>query len=122
MAMGLGRAFAIRLPEIGAQHIVDHIAEAADDAVVVQAGHIAQRRLDRFAAISAPLASVAVRSGSRRAWNSSTSSGRDIRIARQRLLHIVLAEGDRGLAQEFRHRAQDRDIAPGQARARSPAG
>ena len=40
---------------------------------------------------------------------------RDIRIAVQRLLHIVLAEGNGGLAQEFRHRAQDGDIAPGQA-------
>ena len=34
------------LEEVGAQHRVDHILEAADDAVVVQRGHIAQRRGD----------------------------------------------------------------------------
>ena len=32
---------------VGAQDIGDHIAEAADDAVIVQAGHIGERGLDR---------------------------------------------------------------------------
>ncbi len=39
----------------------------------------------------------------------------DIGIARERLLHVILAEGEAGLAQEFGGRAQDGDVAPGQA-------
>ncbi len=41
-----GIAVCIALPEIGPQHRVDHILEAADDAVVIQRRHVTQRRGD----------------------------------------------------------------------------
>ena len=99
-----------RLPEIGAQDIFNHVAEAAQDAVIIQAGHIAQRRFDSrgnlAGRILAAILGVAARD------EQSNQQRRNVRIAVQRLLHIVLAEGNGGLAQEFRHGAQNGDGAP----------
>ena len=46
----------------------------------------------------------------------------DLRIAGQRLLHIVLAEGKGGLAQEFRHQLSGSRHRANRAPRRSPAG
>ena len=52
--------------------------------------------------------------GSKRARKRSTSQPGDRRIGAERALHVVLAEGDAGLAQVLGVGAQDRDLAPGE--------
>src|SRR6185437_1381543 len=89
----------------------------ADDAVVVEALHVVERAVDALCDGSdgrrALLAARRIVPGVKQPYEQS----REIGIARQRLLDIVLAEGEPRLAQEFRDGAQDRDVAPGEARA-----
>ena len=71
--IGFGPPLRIRLIVIGAQHILDHIAEAADDAVVVQAGHIAKRGFDPLLQPRRVRRASAPRPVTSRAWNRSAS-------------------------------------------------
>ena len=93
--------------------LADDIAQAADDAVVVEARNVVERFLDlglRQADAGFALFGVGrIVSGVKQLDQKL----RNIGISRQRLLHVLLAELDRGLAQIFRRRAQDRHIAPG---------
>ncbi len=116
--VGFGAAVLVRLIEIRAQHAGDDVAQAADDAVVVQALHVGERGFDLLLQNLAAAAAV----GRAARMEQRDQQPGDVGIAGQRLLHIVLAELDGGLAQELRGRAQNRDIAPIRDRRRSPAG
>ena len=92
--------------------------QAADDAVVVEAGHVVERGFDaRMDVLDIGVAGLVRERGIVKRVEQIDDQGGDVRIAGQRLLHIVLAEGEARLAQELRHGAQDRDVAPGQPRA-----
>ena len=112
--IGFGIAVLVRLEEIRAQGAVEDVAQAADDAVVVEDRHVVQRcidaRMDRFGGLFAALLFGIVADG-----EEFDQEIGDVRIPEQRRLDIVLAEIESGLAQIFRRRAQDRHVAPRQA-------
>ena len=82
----------------GAQDIQDHVAEAANDAIVVQTGHFGQRRLDRLRQFFR--LGVRVRFGIEPGMEQSGEKAGNLGIAGERLLHMVLAEREGGLAQD----------------------
>ncbi len=83
--------------------------------VVVEALHVAHRGVDALGDRRRFRLAV-LRRGIVPRMEQRDQQAREIGIARQRLLDIVLAEGEAGLAQEFRDGAQDRHVAPGKAR------
>ncbi len=103
------------LVEIRAQHIDDDVAQATDDAVVVQALHVVERAVDaqrdRLGVMLEMLGALRIV----QYVELFDQQPGEIGIARQCLLDIVLAEGETSLAQEFRERAQERHVPPGEA-------
>ena len=96
------------------QHRHDHAQEAPDDSVLVEAGDRIESRLDL--ADEAPDLGLRVR-GLRRfeaAVKQLDEQARELRVARDGLLHVRLAEHPARLAQVLGDRAQQRDLAPGQ--------
>src|SRR5262249_28583545 len=100
------------LEEIGAQRRLDDVEVTAQDAVLVEVGDAVEAALnlrdDRGGALGDATLVGRVEEGAEKLHQQAS----DRRVARQRLLHIRLAEGDAGLAQILAVGTQDRDLAP----------
>src|SRR5262249_35492284 len=87
------------LEEIGAQRRLDDVEVAAQDAVLVEVGAPVEAALDLRDDRGSPLIRTLLVGRIEQGAEQLDQHAGDRRVARQRLLHIGLAEGDGGLAQ-----------------------
>ena len=105
------------LEEIRAQHRVDEIEEARQDAVIVEARDLFHLLRDEGARRRLGLrAGLFLEVGIEARIEQGDERGGDERLALQRLRHVVLRVADRRLLQIAGERPHQRGVAPGEAR------
>jgi hypothetical protein len=110
-----------RLEEVGAQRRQDDVEEAPDDPVLVEVADFVQRLVHGLDQLVPACLPVAVELRVEAHPEQLRDMLGDRAVERQRLLHIVLAEGDRGLAQILRIGAQHHHVAPAEPGAQHQA-
>ena len=108
----------VELVEVGADRRADRIHEMPNDAILVEALHLGQRRLDLGGdRVFLSAAQISERAETRiEAGLEQTDELRgDAGVLAQGRPHVVLRERDADLPQVARQRADQRDIAPPQA-------
>ena len=113
--VGLDVARLVQLVVVGAQGSVDHLHIAANDAVVIQVGHLIQLGGKLFVQLGFCLG-VLLAGRILALLEQGKQQLGDIRVTGQGLFNIGLAEGDAGLTHVFGIGAQHRHLAAGETR------